>query len=520
MSTQAPQAPTPARPAPELRRAPATAPGAHGRRRRGRLRERTLSSITNRLALVFAAITLSAIAVIYLTVAPSLGTSLRNEKLTALADTALRFSAPLARTIGSNENAAGVAGEARRAAAFSGARVTLMGVSTVAIDNTVSYDTYPISDSATATPGTSAGELSFPVASDAARTGRELTASENTVGGSMGEAAVPLRYQGRVARVVVFTESLGDIDRSVALIRRRILLAGALALALALIGGYVVARALSHRVKRLEQAAWRVAEGDFTARFEVDSQDELGQLAQALDAMQRQLAQLDSARERFIATASHELRTPIFSLGGFLELIQDEELDEETRQQFLGQLRTQVDRLGKLATGLLDLSRLEAGGLELHPEPSDLSAIARTVTSEFIPALAQHGSHLQLRLAQEPLPVTCDPERVAQIARILIDNALTHTPPGTNIVVTANVVSGGLDAPVPTPPVRLAVRDFGPGMPGAAMTRIFEPFYTSDGVQGSGLGLAIAYELAERMGGRLAAESQPGRTVFTLELPR
>ena len=90
--------------------------------------------------------------------------------------------------------------------------------------------------------------------------------------------------------------------------------------------------------------------------------------------MQRQLAQLDTARKQFIASASHELRTPIFSLGGFLELLEDEDLDEATRAQFLAQVRGQVERLRKLATELLDLSRLEAGGLELRPEPTDLGA--------------------------------------------------------------------------------------------------------------------------------------------------
>ena len=105
--------------------------------------------------------------------------------------------------------------------------------------------------------------------------------------------------------------------------------------------------------------------------------------------MQSQLEGLEDARRRFIATASHELRTPIFSLGGFLELIQDEDLDEETRQQFVGQVREQVERLGKLATQLLDLSRLESGSVELAPTTTDLGVLARAVSAEFVPALAR-----------------------------------------------------------------------------------------------------------------------------------
>ena len=163
----------------------------------------------------------------------------------------------------------------------------------------------------------------------------------------------------------------------------------------------LVARALSRRVEAgWSDAARRVAQGDFTARFDVAARDELGQLARALDDMQRQLAELETARKRFIATASHELRTPIFSLGGFLELLEDEDLDEETRALFIRQLREQVDRLGSLATDLLDLSRLEAGSLELRPERTDLRELARAVAAEFAPALAAHDSHLELRLAR------------------------------------------------------------------------------------------------------------------------
>ena len=104
----------------------------------------------------------------------------------------------------------------------------------------------------------------------------------------------------------------------------------------------------------------------------------------------------------------------------------------------------------------------------------------------------------------------CDPVRVAQIMRILIDNALTHTPPGTRIVVTAGRDDGHL---------RMAVRDDGNGIEPQAMPRIFEPFFTADDAQGSGLGLAIASELAERMAGRLYVSSGPDETVFTLEIP-
>ena len=128
-----------------------------------------------------------------------------------------------------------------------------------------------------------------------------------------------------------------------------------------------------------------MAAGVFGQPIPVDSADELGQLALAFNQMQRQLSQLEPARKQFIATASHELRTPIFSLGGFVELLEDEDLDPETRPRFLEQVRGQVERLRKLSVDLLDLSRLESGSLELRPEQVDLGELTRSVPGEFEP---------------------------------------------------------------------------------------------------------------------------------------
>jgi signal transduction histidine kinase len=313
----------------------------------------------------------------------------------------------------------------------------------------------------------------------------------------------------RVSSAGVYSAPISDVVRNVDTVRHEILVAGGIALALAWIGGYLTARWLAQRVKRLERAAERVAAGEFEHPIPVDSRDELGQLAVAFNDMQRQLSQLESARKKFIATASHELRTPIFSLGGFVELLEDEELDVQTRRRFLDQVSEQVERLRKLSVDLLDLSRLESGSLELRPEQVDLGELTRSVSAEFEPSLGQHDSNLELRVPPA-LEAQCDPVRIAQIVRILIDNALAHTPTGTEIVVTAGRHNGT---------VRLAVRDNGQGIEGSALPRIFEPFYTADGAKGSGLGLTIASELAERMEGRLTVFSTAGQTVFTLEIP-
>jgi two-component system OmpR family sensor kinase len=463
-----------------------------------------LRSLRNRLAIVFGLIVLGAIATVYLTTVPRLQDRLTGQKLDGLEADARRYAADLGTALAAKQEGENLARRVAAAASRSSAEVIVMkplegrptGL-TLAEDSTVNG-------------GVDSGDISR-IALDAYESRRPRMTTINADVGRQALAAEPLVLDKRVVGVAVFADALADVEANVALIRRQILVSGAAALVIALLAGYLVARALSLRVKRLEHAARKVSSGDFTDPIHADSDDELGQLAAAFDDMQAQLARLDRARKQFIASASHELRTPIFSLGGFLELLADEELDDDTRRQFLEQIRGQVERMRNLATELLDLSRLEAGALELRPEPTDIGQLAREVASEFTPAASRHRANVELELAGEPIELDCDPERVAQVLRILLDNALVHTPEGTGVRVSAARANGH---------VRLEVSDRGLGIKRQNMPHIFEPFFTSnDEAQGAGLGLAIARELAERMHGDLSVRSVPGRTTFSLELP-
>jgi two-component system, OmpR family, sensor kinase len=292
--------------------------------------------------------------------------------------------------------------------------------------------------------------------------------------------------------------------------KHQILLGGLIALSLALGVGYYFARLTMIRVGRLQEAARKVADGNFTARIPVNSAGQLGQLARTFNEMQRRLAELDGARKQFIANASHELRTPIFSLGGFVELLEDEDPSPAERAEFVHTMRQQIERLTKLTTDLLDLSQLDAGAVAIQSRSVDLSALARDVAREFGPRADLHGSRLELRRPATAVLARADPDRVRQITRILLDNALVHTPEGTKVTVTANSVNRR---------AVLTVSDEGPGIPQRVQGRIFERFYTADTGGGSGLGLAIARELAQRMQGRISITSNRRFTAFTLDLP-
>ncbi len=263
---------------------------------------------------------------------------------------------------------------------------------------------------------------------------------------------------------------------------------------------------------RLERAAERIAGGRFDEPVVDTSADEIGELARAFDRMRAQLATLERARREFIANASHELRTPIFALGGHVELLTDEDMDEETRGEFLAEMRLQVERLTKLATDLLDLSRLDAGRLHVEMTPVDLGEIAQSLAAEF-GGVGRGRDHALETDGEAGALALADEERIRQIGRILVENAILHTPPGTEIRLHTAETDDG---------VELRVEDTGPGIPPGDQQHVFERFYRVGGAvsSGSGLGLAIARELAGVMGGEIVLDSRPGRTAFTLKLPR
>jgi signal transduction histidine kinase len=460
-----------------------------------------LNTVRNRLLLLFFAITASAIGFVYLYVVPQLESNLTAQKISRLETQGSEQVARLRRAMHSELSEAALGAMLRRVSQTTDSQVTLLGVRGVGGGRRPAF---VISDSQ---PETGPVAARYEVA-DTASAGHTAAGQERIAGVRTAEVAIPIP-SSNPTWIAVFSEPLTEVSDNVALIKRQILIAGAIALVLALLAGFWAARAISQRLSRLEHAAQKVASGDFASPIPVDSSDELGQLAGTFNEMQRRLASLDSARKQFIANASHELRTPIFSLGGFVELLEDENPDPEVRAEFVRTMREQVERLTKLTTDLLDLSKLDADAMLIDAGSIDLAALAREGAREFGPAADRHDSRLEVRTGGAAL-AEADPDRMRQIIRILLDNALTHTPQGTKVTVTTLQDASR---------AQLIVSDEGPGIPARQQSRIFERFYTGDSASGSGLGLAIARELALRMGGDLRLSASKGFTAFTVDLP-
>ncbi|MEK6277826.1 MAG: HAMP domain-containing sensor histidine kinase [Actinomycetota bacterium] len=462
-----------------------------------------LNTLRNRLVLLFFVITGAAVGFVYLYVVPQLESSLTTEKLTRLEERGSVQRTRLERAMRSGLSEQRLGALLRRVSQATDSRVTILGVRELEGGRAAAF---VVSDSQ---PETTPVTARYDIAAPAVR-GRTGAGVESVGGARTAEVAIPIP-ESDPQWIAIFSEPLGEVSDNVALIRRQILIAGGIAMALALLAGFWAAGAISRRIGRLEQAAEKVAGGDFATPIPVDSSDELGQLARTFNEMQQRLAELDSARKQFIANASHELRTPIFSIGGFVELLDEEDPDPAARAEFVRTMREQVERLTKLTTDLLDLSKLDAGAMELAPRRVDLGQLARDAAREFGPLADRHKARLEVRGPKVAAVAEADTGRVRQIIRILLDNALTHTPEGTKVTVTTLQEGGRAE---------LIVSDEGgPGVGPRSQARMFDRFYTGDSASGSGLGLAIARELAVRMDGRLDVVSSKGFTAFILSLP-
>jgi signal transduction histidine kinase len=325
------------------------------------------------------------------------------------------------------------------------------------------------------------------------------------------------RNQPETEFVLVTEKQLTDVTTAVGQVRNAFAAAAAVGLAVAVVLGIFLATTLGRRLARLRAAAARITrEGPDAPAPRDDGLDEVGDLARSLAAMQRALRQQEAARRAFVATASHELRTPLTSLQGTIELLEEDlrdgQLDQQDAREQVARAQQELRRLGRLASELLDLSRLDAA-VPLREEPVELGELGRAVAAEF--ELRARERDVELEVATPPGPCwgRGDPDAVARVVRILLDNALRHAP-GSSAVRVIPAYHGDH--------ATVEVADDGPGVAAEDRERIFERFERGSGPSGAsgfGLGLAIGRELARRMGGELRHEDDAGPGArFLLEL--
>ncbi len=335
----------------------------------------------------------------------------------------------------------------------------------------------------------------------------------STEGQTLVYAAAPIQRAGLVRGVLLMSTQEGDIDRIIAEERWDFITVFLIAAVVMLLLSAMLAGTIAEPVRKLSEAADRVRRG-IRARHEIpdfsERSDEIGQLSLSLREMTSVLYHRIDAIERFAADVSHELKNPLTSLRSAVETLPLAR-NPESRERLLSVILHDVKRLDRLITDISDASRLDAELQRSEAEPVDVAALLRT-TVDMRQEVASEGDHrVELVIAPEERParglvVRGHDSRLVQVFDNLIENALSFSPPGGAVTVTARRRSGR---------VEVTVEDEGPGIPDHALERIFERFYTDRPDQGfgqhSGLGLAISRQIVEAHGGTLRAENRPGK---------
>ena len=334
---------------------------------------------------------------------------------------------------------------------------------------------------------------------------------------SMLIAAQPFTLQGETAGFVLAAQPFNvGLFAYLGGILRLFLLSALVVMMLAFAAVYLITRRLVRPLNDMAAATKRFAQGDFRHRVTAPDKDELRLLADAFNAMAINLATLEASRRNFVANVSHELKTPMTSIGGFIDGMLDGTIAPEDHAKYLALVSGEVRRLSRLVTGMLNLSRIEAGQLQMRRSTFDLSELLFTTLLSFEKMIAE--KHLELGGLDDlqPLTIFGDQDLLTQVFYNLIDNAVKFTPPGGEIILRLQQTSTGN---------RITLRNTGTGLPPEELTRIFERFYKADqsrsyDVKGAGLGLYLVQTIVRMHGGTIDVDSDHHNWVeFAVELP-
>ncbi|UCC17514.1 MAG: HAMP domain-containing protein [Dehalococcoidales bacterium] len=289
---------------------------------------------------------------------------------------------------------------------------------------------------------------------------------------------------------------------------------GLIAIIIALILTYFFSRRILSPVRALTQAARQLGSGDFTQRVDVKGGSELDQLGNTFNTMADNLGRAEELRKNMVADIAHELRNPLANIKGYLEAARDGVI--ETNEDTIRKLDEEATLLTRLVDDLQELSLAEAGELKLEYEPGDIGKIIETTAKMMQTKASQKGVNLEFTPVDNLPEIQIDVHRISQVLHNLIENAITATPSGGTISISAQQIEDRIE---------VRVVDNGEGIPIDDLDNIFERLYRVDksrarATGGSGLGLTIAKRLVEAHGGQIKVESEQGKgSSFSFTVP-
>lgn len=296
-------------------------------------------------------------------------------------------------------------------------------------------------------------------------------------------------------------------------VHRYLLWASIAALGLAFVISYFLLRRILQPLSQMAAITREVAAGNFSARVEVNSRDEVGQLGMSFNRMADSLAQVEQLRKTMVADVAHELRTPLTNLRGYLEALNDKVLPPSS--ETFAMLQQEIMRLVSLVENLQQLARADAARAFLKREKLSLAEVAEQILTLYQPHFQEKKISVEKSIAPDAEFVMADRDKLLQAVRNLVENAWKYTPQNGRVALA---IQPDKDA------VKLVISNTGPGIMAHDLKFIFERFFRADRSRsrdagGAGIGLAIVKELIEAHGGHVGAESQGGETRVWFSLP-
>jgi len=328
---------------------------------------------------------------------------------------------------------------------------------------------------------------------------------------------IPGMKGGLNGRLYISPESSAIFPSTANLIQAisRYLIWGALlAIGIALLITYFLSRRISAPIKVLATTARKLGQGDLSQRVSVKEKGEIGELAQSFNSMGSELEKAEKLRRNMVADTAHELRTPLTNIRGYLEALQDGL--KEPNADMIRSIDEEAAILLRLVNDLQELSLAEAGELKLNFQPENVAGVVEQAVAAARAPAAKKQVTLTSQVTSTLPTVNIDRQRIGQVLRNLLDNAIAHTQAGGSIMVAAEQQASG---------VKISVSDTGEGIPPEDLPNIFERFYRVDKSRtrasgGSGLGLTITKRLVEAHGGTIEVQSEAGRgSCFSFTLP-
>ena len=341
--------------------------------------------------------------------------------------------------------------------------------------------------------------------------------SDNVFNAPVITVGMPVIINGNIEGAVFVHKMLGDLNDSMVGMYRQILFAALMAIVVAVILIYFMAKSILKPLKQVTKATKQLARGNFDVRLAISSRDEIGDLADTFNSVAEDLGKYENTRRGFVANVSHELRSPLTSMQGLVQGILDGTIPRDQQENYLNVVLDETKRLNYLINDLLDLSQIESGKLAFELKNIDVNELIRRCLITFESKISAKDIEVEVEIKDEKQFVSADENRIKQVMMNLIDNAVKFTPEGGTIKIFTSETSAS---------IFVNVNNSGAAIEAEDLPYVFERFYKADKShtrtqEGTGLGLSIVKKILVGHGQNIWVKSTPkDGTTFTFTLKK